>query len=95
MAFIYSTEYNLGRRGRINRSYTGIQALIAIAFDLALGFSFWLIGAALWLLRVSVVRTFRFTVAILSLPFRAARAVFRAHEGRIVAKPASASFAEL
>lgn len=95
MAFIYTTEYNLGRRGRINRSHTGIQALIAIAFDLALGFSFWLIGAALWLLRVSVVRTYRFTVGILSLPLRAVRAVFRAHEGRIVAKPASASFAEL
>ena len=35
MSFIYTTEYRLGRRGRINRSYTGIQALIAIAFDLA------------------------------------------------------------
>ena len=95
MAFIYSTEYNLGRRGRINRSYTGIQALIAIAFDLTLGFTFWLIGTALWLLRVSVARTYRFTVAILSLPFRAVRAMFRAHEDRSVAKPASASFAEL
>jgi hypothetical protein len=94
MTFIYTTEYSLGRRGRINRSYTGIQALIAIAIDLALGFSFGLIGLGLWLLRVCVTTACRFAVAVLALPLRAARAVFPRHRGRGVAKPAWASFEE-
>jgi hypothetical protein len=92
MAFMYTTEYCLGRRGRINRSYTGIQALIAIAFDLALGFSFGLIGLGLWLVRACVVGVYRFTVAVLSLPLRAVRAVFGPHPGRKIAKPAWASY---
>ena len=95
MAFVYTTEYRLGRRGRINRSYTGIQALIAIAFDLALGFSFGVIGLGLWMFLVCVMTAYRFAFAVLSLPLRVVRAVFRSHTGRGVAKPAWASFEEL
>ncbi len=95
MSFIYTTEYRLGRRGRINHSYTGIQALIAIAFDLALGFSFGVIGLGIWMFLVCVTTACRFTFAVLSLPLRAIRAVFPPHTGRGVAKPAWASFEEL
>ena len=95
MSFIYTTEYRLGRRGRINRSYTGIQAIIAIAFDLALGFSFGVIGLGLRMLLVCVMTAYRFAFALLSLPFRAVRAVFPPLTRRRVAKPAWASFEEL
>jgi hypothetical protein len=95
MSFIYTTEYRLGRRGRINRSYTGIQALIAIAFDLALGFSFGVIGLGMWMFLVCVMTACRFVFALFSLPFRAVRAVFPPYTGRRVAKPAWASFEEL
>ena len=81
MAFIYTTEYRLGRRGRINRSYTGIQALIAIAFDLALGFSFGVIGFGLWLLMACMTTAYRIVFAVLSLPFRVARAILRFEPG--------------
>jgi hypothetical protein len=70
MAFTYSTEYSLGRRGRINRSYTGVQALIAIAFDLALGFSFGLVGLLIWFFRASIVRLSQFIGVLLRLPYR-------------------------
>jgi hypothetical protein len=43
MALHYQTEYRLGNRGRICRSYTGFQALIAIAFDLIFGLAFELV----------------------------------------------------
>ena len=95
MAFSYTTEYRLGRRGRINRSYTGIQALIAIAFDLALGFCFGVISCGLWIFLVCATTAYRFVFAILSLPLRAARAMFRSHPGRRVGKPAWASFEDL
>jgi hypothetical protein len=95
MALIYTTEYSLGRRGRIQRSYTGVQALIPIAFDLVLGFSFGVIGLGLRLLQVCVVTAYRFTVALLGLPLRAVRALLALQTGRAVAKPAWASFEEL
>jgi hypothetical protein len=95
MSFVYTTEYRLGRRGRINRSYTGIQALIAIAFDLALGFTFGVIGLGLWTFLVCCTTAYRFTFAVLTLPFRVVRAVFRSHTPPGVAKPAWAAFEEL
>jgi hypothetical protein len=95
MPFIYTTEYRLGRRGRINRSYTGVQALIAIAFDLALGFTFGVIGLGLWMFLVGVTTAYRFVFAVLSLPFRVVRAVFHSDASRGAAKPAWASFEEL
>jgi hypothetical protein len=46
MALYYQTEYRLGRRGRICRSYTGFQAFVAICFDLIFGLLFELVSAA-------------------------------------------------
>jgi hypothetical protein len=40
MALYYHTEYRLGRRARIHRSYTGLRALVAIFFDLIFGLIF-------------------------------------------------------
>ena len=77
MAFTYSTEYCLGPRGRISRSYTGIQAMIAIGFDLALGFSFAIMGIGIWLLRASVVTLTRFIATLMHLPFRVGLSLFR------------------
>jgi hypothetical protein len=77
MAFTYTTEYCLGRRGRINRSYTGIQAMIAIGFDLALGFSFAIIGLGVWLVRASVVTLSRFIATVMRLPFRVGLSLFQ------------------
>jgi hypothetical protein len=44
MALYYQTEYRLGRRGRICRSYTGFQALVAIILDLIFRLFFELIS---------------------------------------------------
>jgi hypothetical protein len=43
MALYYQTEYRLGKRGRISRSYTGVQAFFAIFFDLVFGLVFELV----------------------------------------------------
>ncbi len=94
MAIEYRTEYGLGRRGRVCRTYTGIQAMIAIAFDLALGLAFGVIGLVLWLVRSCVVTAWRFAIGLVGLPFRAARAVSVACSRRPVAKPAWASYDE-
>jgi hypothetical protein len=95
MAFMYTTEYRIGPKRRINRTYTGIQALIAIALDIALGFSFGLIALGLWLVRACVVTACWFAVSLLCLPLRTVRAVFPVHARHGVAKPAWASFEEL
>jgi hypothetical protein len=56
MALIYQTEYHLGRRGKVTRTYGGLRAVVAIAADLTLalifgviGLAFGLVGLALWL----------------------------------------------
>lgn len=95
MAFSYTTEYRLGRRGRINRSYTGIQAFIAIAFDLALGFCFGFIGLGVWMLLAFATTAYRFAVAVLTFPFRVVRAVLQPRPSRRGVKPAWASSEEL
>jgi len=56
MALHYQTEYRLGNRGRICRSYTGFQALIAIAFDLVFGLAFELVMLVVVLAARLVVR---------------------------------------
>ena len=43
MALHYQTEYRLGNRGRICRSYTGFQAFVAIGLDLVFGLFFELV----------------------------------------------------
>jgi cytochrome c biogenesis protein CcdA len=44
MALIYQTEYHLGPRGRVTRTYGGLRALIAIGLDLALATVFAVVG---------------------------------------------------
>jgi hypothetical protein len=45
MAWTYQVEYRLGTRGgRVTRTYGGVRALLAIAFDLVLGLVFGAIG---------------------------------------------------
>jgi hypothetical protein len=56
MALHYHTEYRLGNRGRICRSYTGFQALVAIALDLIFGLLFEFVFLALGLaMRIAVL----------------------------------------
>lgn len=43
MALHYQTEYRLGNRGRICRSYTGFHAFVAIGLDLVFGLFFELV----------------------------------------------------
>jgi hypothetical protein len=49
MAFYYQTEYRLGRRGRIRRSYKGTRAFAAIFLDLIFGLIFEMIATAIGL----------------------------------------------
>jgi hypothetical protein len=49
MALHYQTEYRLGNRGRICRSYTGFQAFVAIFFDLIFGLLFEFVSMAIGL----------------------------------------------
>lgn len=95
MIFEYKTEYRFGRRRRVSRTYGGVRALIAIAFDLALGFTFGLIGFGLWLIRHCLVTVYRVAVALVSLPLKAGRAVSDAYPVRKATKPAWASLDEL
>jgi hypothetical protein len=74
MALYYQTEYRLGKRGRISRSYTGFQAFVAIFFDLIFGLVFELVTSVLSLL-------LRLTVCFLQLGV----VVFRKSWGTLVA----------
>lgn len=49
MALYYRTEYRIGNRGRICRSYTGLAAFGAIVFDLGFGLIFELVTAVIGL----------------------------------------------
>ena len=49
MALHYQTEYRLGNRGRVCRSYTGFQAFLAITIDLVFGLLFELVFATIGL----------------------------------------------
>jgi hypothetical protein len=95
MTFQYKTEYCLGRRGRVCRTYGGIRALVAIALDLALGLTFGLDGLGWWLVRRSVLTAYQVAAALVSLPLRAVREVSDAHRGCGAAKPAWATLDEL
>ena len=80
--------------------------MIAIAFDLALGLVFgliglvwWLvwgcIGMAYWVVWFGVVTACRLVIAVIGLPLRAIRAVSDASSSRAVVKPAWVSLDEL
>ncbi len=109
MALIYQTEYHLGRRGRVTRTYGGVRALVAIAADLTLALIFgmfglifgligWAIRLACWLFRL-VVLAFReliLTVArFIGDVLTLPWRVARRHPGLRSGKPALASFDEL
>ncbi len=66
MALHYQTEYRLGNRGRICRSYTGFQALIAIGLDLIFGLLFELISLLL-------TQAFRLSILAIELVVRILR----------------------
>ena len=95
MTFTYSTEYRLGPKRRITRTYGGVQAMIAIAFDLVLGLTFASFGLTLWMFRAFGAQACRVIVGFLAFPIKAARAVASRLPRRRIAKPAWASFDEL
>jgi hypothetical protein len=70
MALHYQTEYRLGNRGRICRSYTGFQAFVAIAFDLVFGLFFELVFAAVGLAIKVAVLTLHLAVRMIQLYWR-------------------------
>ena len=67
MALYYQTEYRLGNRGRICRSYTGFPAFVAIVFDLIFGLLFELISTAISLAVRLVVLVVQLLVKLLTI----------------------------
>ncbi len=86
MALHYYTEYRLGNRGRICRSYTGFQAFLAIGFDLVFGLLFELVCSGIGLAVWTVTWTVRLTVAF-AAPLLA-RAGCRDDDHRLCRHPA-------
>jgi hypothetical protein len=73
MSVRYQTEYYLGRRGRVCRTYSGIQALIAITFDLILGLIFGLVGLGWRLVRRLFDLAFGVIFGLIGLGWRLVR----------------------
>jgi branched-subunit amino acid ABC-type transport system permease component len=67
MALHYHTEYRLGNRGRICRSYTGFQAFLAIGLDLVFGLLFELVFLSFGLAMRIAVLSARFVVRVLRI----------------------------
>jgi hypothetical protein len=65
MALQYQTEYRLGNRGHVRRSYTGLQAFVAIIFDLIFGLVFELVTSVISLALRLVVLLIRFAAVVL------------------------------
>ncbi len=102
MIFRYETEYCLGGKTWVCHRYGGLQAIIAIAFDLALSLVFGLVGCTLRLVWFSVLMVwFVVTRAVwalaflLSLPFRLMAAIFAPRTRRPTIKPAWVTLDEL
>jgi uncharacterized membrane protein len=70
MALHYQTEYRMGSRGRICRSYTGFQALVAIFLDLIFGLFFEFVAMVLALAIRLVVVTLRLLVRVLKVNWK-------------------------
>ena len=70
MALHYQTEYRVGNRGRICRSYTGFQALIAIVFDLVFGLTFELVALIVALAARLVVLAARLVLRVLAVNWK-------------------------
>lgn len=78
MGLYYQTEYRLGRRGGVVcRRYTGLRAIVAIAFDLFFLLTFEFVLALVVLVMTNfwvIVRAMLMaTCYLLSMPFRIAR----------------------
>jgi hypothetical protein len=71
MALHYRTEYRLGDRGRVCRSYTGFQAFVAIALDLVFGLFLEFVFATIGLAMAIFVLAVHLVVRILQLYWRA------------------------
>jgi hypothetical protein len=69
MALHYQTECRLGAR-RINRSYSGYQAFVAILFDLIFGLLFELVASVLSLAFRLVALSLRLTFVVLKSSWR-------------------------
>ena len=65
MALHYQTEYRLGARGRISRSYTGFPAFFAILFDLVFGLVFELVVSVIGLALRIVSLAFQVAVLVM------------------------------
>ena len=65
MALIYQTEYHLGRRGKVTRTYGGVRALVAISADLTLAFVFGVFGLAFGLVAWTLWLTWRLCRVVL------------------------------
>jgi len=70
MALHYQTEYRLGSRGRICRSYTGFQAFIAICLDLVFGLLFELVATILALSARLTILTLRLFVRVIKVNWK-------------------------
>ncbi len=70
MALHYQTEYRLGSRGRICRSYTGFQAFVAICLDLVFGLLFEFLATALALSARLAIWTLRLFIRFLKVNWK-------------------------
>lgn len=70
MALHYQTEYRLGNRGRVCRSYTGFQAFVAIGLDLVFGLFFELVSLVFGLTMRLGVSTVHFVFRVLRIHWR-------------------------
>jgi hypothetical protein len=70
MSLHYQTEYRLGSRGRICRSYTGFQAFVAICFDLVFGLLFELFTTAISLAIRVVILAVQLVVQMLRINWK-------------------------
>jgi hypothetical protein len=70
MALHYQTEYRLGNRGRVCRSYTGFQAFVAIGLDLLFGLFFELVSSALGLTMRLAISTAHCVFRVLRIHWR-------------------------
>ena len=77
MALHYQTECRLGAR-RINRSYSGYQAFVAIVFDLIFGLLFELVATALSLAVRLIALSLRLTFHVLKSSWKVLVAVMAA-----------------
>jgi len=70
MALYYQTEYRLGRRGRVSRSYTGVRAFLAIVTDLTFGLFFELLSGLIVLALRLVALAFQLVVQVLRVHWK-------------------------